>query len=218
MVPEMDGTPRELVHLTDGRCSLLLSGAGGMPRLVHWGASLGDVDTRVLAALERPVPRGGLDVDAPLGLVAEASVGWFGTPGIEGHRPDGSDFAPQFVLRSSEVTSTDARFELTDASASLELSIVVTLQPSGVATFAVSVANSGTSAYSLDALRLSLPVASHATELLTLGGRWSNEFGQTRTPWTGNCISIDNRRGRTSHERLGAVFAGTAGFGEHRGE
>src|SRR3954469_7944585 len=194
MVPEMDGTPRELVHLTDGRCSLLLSGAGGMPRLVHWGASLGDVDGRVVAALERPVPRGGLDVDAPLGLVAESSVGWFGMPGIEGPRPDGSDFAPQFVLRSTEATSTQVEFELTDAAAALDLRIVVVLQPSGVVTFAVSLTNSGSSPYSLDALRLSISIASQATELLTVGGRWANEFGQTRTPWIGTCLTVDNRR------------------------
>src|SRR4051794_33984664 len=73
-----------LVHLTDGRCSLLISSAGDMPRLVHWGAQLGEVDGRVLLALERTVPRGGLDVDAPMGLVAEPGVGWFGPPGIEG--------------------------------------------------------------------------------------------------------------------------------------
>ncbi len=58
-----------------------------------------------MPALQRPVPRGGLDVDPPLGLIAEASVGWFGTPGLEGHRPDGSDFAPQFLMVSSDVES-----------------------------------------------------------------------------------------------------------------
>jgi len=198
-----------LVHLTDGHCSLLLSSDGGMPQLVHWGAPLGDVDERVLGAVERPVPRGGLDVDPPLGLVAEASVGWFGTPGVEGHRADGGDFAPQFRVDSTESTPTSARFELTDASASLGMSIALTLHPSGVATFAVSVVNNGASAYALEALRVSLPLPSQAAELLTVGGRWTNEFLQTRTPWNANCLTIENRRGHTSHERVGAVFAGT---------
>jgi len=208
----------ELVHLTDGHSSLLLSSDGGMPQLVHWGAPLGDVDERLLRAVERPVPRGGLDVDPPLGLVAEASVGWFGTPGVEGHRPDGGDFAPQFRIDSTESTPTTARFELTDASASLGMSIAVTLHPSGVATFAVSLVNNGVSAYALEALRVSLPVPAQAAELLTVGGRWTNEFLQTRTPWIANCLTIENRRGHTSHERVGAVFAGTPGFAEHRGE
>src|SRR4029079_2250659 len=179
-------------------------------------------------------PRGGLDVDPPLGLVAEASVGWFGTPGVEGHRPDGGDFAPQFRIDSTESTPTTARFELTDASASLGMAIAVTLHPSGVATFAVSLVNNGASAYALEALRVSLPLPSQAAELLTVGGRWANEFLQARTPWNTNwltidflqtrrpwnatCLTIENRRGRTSHERVGAVFAGTPGFTEHSGE
>ena len=98
------------------------------------------------------------------------------------------------------------------------MSIAVTLHPSGVATFAVSLVNNGASAYALEALRVSLPVPAQAAELLTVGGRWTNEFLQTRTPWIANCLTIENRRGHTSHERVGAVFAGTPGFAEHRGE
>ena len=164
------------------------------------------------------MPRGGLDVDPPLGLVAESSVGWFGAPGVEGHRPDGSDFAPQFPRRVNRRDTDQRGFELADDAAALGMSIAVTLHSSGVATFAVSLVNNGDSPYSLEALRLSLPLPSQAAELLTIGGRWTNEFLQTRTPWIANCLSIENRRGRTSHERLGAVFAGTAGFVEHSGE
>ena len=99
----------QVVHLTDGQTSVLITTAGGMPCLAHWGAALGDTDRAVIGALERPVPGGGLDVDPPLGLVAEASVGWFGTPGLEGHRPDGRDFAPQFTLQSIEADQHRAR-------------------------------------------------------------------------------------------------------------
>ena len=207
-----------LAHLTDGRSSLLITSSGGMPCLAHWGAPLGDVGPNLSGALERPVPSGGLDIDPPLGLVAEASVGWFGNPGLEGHRHEGRDFAPQFSVQSSEVDARSARFLLADSAASLSLTITVILHPSGVAEFTASVCNDGDSDYSLDALRLSLPVPAQARELLTVGGRWTNEFGQTRTPWTGNCVTIENRRGKTSHERLGVVFAGTAAFAEHHGE
>ena len=103
-----------LVHLTDGRVSLLITSSGGMPCLAHWGAPLGDIDPRLVAALDRPVPGGGLDVDPPLGLIAEASVGWSGTPGLEGHRAGGRDFAPQFVLRSSSCDEHRAEFDLVD--------------------------------------------------------------------------------------------------------
>lgn len=207
-----------LVHLTDGRVSLLITSNGGMPCLAHWGAPLGDTDTQLLAALDRPVPRGGLDVDPPLGFIAEASVGWSGTPGLEGHRPNGRDFAPQFVLRSNSCDEHRAEFDLVDELAELSLNLVIVLHPSGVATLDASISNNGATAYTLDACRLSLPVAADAQELLTIGGRWTNEFGQTRTPWVGNCLTVENRRGRTSHERLGVVFAGTPGFAEQHGE
>jgi alpha-galactosidase len=212
-------SPLELVaHLTTGDTSLLIVSSGGMPSLVHWGAPLGHTDDRLLPALQRPVPGGGLDIDPPVGLLAESSVGWFGRPGLEGHRPDGRDFAPQFLLSSSDVTISTATIELIDAPARLSLTIAITLHPTGVAAMTASISNDGESDYTLDAFRLSLPVPSQAQELLTVGGRWTNEFGQTRTPWIGNCLTVENRHGKTSHERLGAVFAGTAGFTEHAGE
>ena len=201
-----------LAHLTDGRVSVLLTTNGGMPCVAHWGAPLGEVDAGLLLALERPVPRGGLDIDPQLGLIAESSVGWAGQPGLEGHRPDGRDFAPQLVSQSSEVDERRARFLLADESAALSMQVTVELRAGGVVTIDVSVSNDGTTDYMLDACRATLPVPSQAQELLTVGGRWTNEFGQTRTPWNGNCLTVDNRRGRTSHERLGAVFAGTTAY------
>ncbi len=206
------------VHLAGETTSMLFASSGGMPSLVHWGAPLGETDTRLLGAIERPVPIGGLDVDPPLGLVAETSVGWFGTPGIEGHRDGGRDFAPQFQLISSDVGDKAVVFALHDPAAELSVTIDVVLHPSGVATFASSISNDGATDYTLDACRLSLPVPAQARELLTVGGRWTNEFGQTRTTWSGNCVTVENRRGKTSHERLGAIFAGTPAFAEHSGE
>ena len=89
--------------------SLLITTAAGCPVWRIGEQHSATLIERVLGALERPVPGGGLDVDPPLGLVAESSVGWFGNPGIEGHRPDGRDFAPQFRLRSSEATDIGRR-------------------------------------------------------------------------------------------------------------
>jgi alpha-galactosidase len=207
-----------LAHLTDDRTSLLLVGNGGMPRLAHWGAALGEADAALVPALQRPVPHGGLDIDAPLGLIAEASVGWFGTPGIEGHRVGGHEYAPRFTLQTSEVTAGAATFKLADDWAALSLTLIVELHDCGIVTFSTTMTNDGELAYELQACRVSLPLPAQAIELLTVGGRWTNEFGQTRTPWVANCVTVQNRHGKTSHERFPAVFAGTAAFSEHSGE
>ncbi len=207
-----------LVHLSNGRTSLVFADTGGMPRLVHWGQALGPLSPGAAAMWDRPAPGGGLDIDPPLGLVAQAGDGWFGTPGIEGHRPGGRDFAPRFSLISTEVDDHRVTFELADANAGLGLEMAVQLHDSGVSTFSATLINQGTTRYLLSALRISLPLPSQARELMTIGGRWTNEFGLTRTPWVSNCLTVDNRHGKTSHERLGAVFAGTPGFSEQSGE
>ncbi len=211
-------TRTALIHLTDDRTSLVFAHDGAMPRLAHWGQALGSLSPDATAMWHRPAPGGGLDIDPPLGLVAEAGGGWFGVPGIEGHRPSGRDFAPRFSLVGTDADATRATFELIDTAARLGLTLHVELHPSGVATFRATLENLGASIYLLSAVRLSLPVPAQARELLTVGGRWTNEFGPTRTPWVNNCLTVDNRHGKTSHERLGAVFAGTPGFSEQGGE
>ena len=125
----------------------------------------------VIGALERPVPGGGLDVDPPLGLVAESSVGWFGTPGIEGHRPDGRDFAPQFSLRSIEADQHRAEIGLVDEAAQLSLTIGVVLHASGVATFQASISNDGDTA--VRARRSAAQPSRPVTGAGTADRRWS---------------------------------------------
>ncbi len=206
-----------IAHLTDGRTSLLVVSDGGMPIVAHFGTALGEAPIDV-TAIERPAVGGGLDIDPPVGLVAESAAGWFGRPGIEGHRLGGRDFAPRFTLVDSSGAGAAVICQLRDKFARLDLDLHVELHPSGVATFRATLLNAGSDDYHLAALRLSLPISISAGELLTVGGRHLFEFGQHRTPWQNNCITIENRHGKTSHERLGVVFAGTPGFSEHSGE
>lgn len=206
-----------IAHLSDGRTSVVVVGGGGVPAVAYWGAALGD-DALPVALFERPVVGGGLDVDAPVGVVAEAAAGWFGLPGIEGSRPDGSDFAPRFALQNVRTASHRLVMSLVDEHAQLHLRITLTLGTGGVIEARARLRNDGDEAYRLDALRLSLPVPGHAGEVLTVGGRHNHEFVRHRTPWVDNAVVVSNRHGKTSHERLGVVVAGTPGFGETRGE
>ena len=132
-----------LVHLANGRTSLVFAHDGGMPRLVHWGQALGQLSPDAAAMWDRPAPRGGLDIDPPLGLVAQAGDGWFGTPGIDGHRPGGRDFAPRFSMAAIQADLHRAVFEMIDSDAGLGLELTVELHDSGVATFAAALINQG---------------------------------------------------------------------------
>lgn len=205
-----------IAHLRTDATSIVLISDGGMPVLAHWGQALGNepIDP---AIFERPVVGGGLDLDPPVGIISEAALGWFGRPGIEGSRPGGIDFAPRFTLVSSEQTGNSLVAHLTDEKAQLGLSIEIELAPSNVAVFCAELENTGDDPYRIAAFRLSLPIAQEAEELLTIGGRHAYEFAETRTPWNQVCLTVENRHGKTSHERLGVVFAGTAGFSEQRG-
>ena len=210
-------TREMLAHLTDGANSVIILGDGGMPEIVHWGEPLGlqRIDP---ALFDRPVVGGGLDVDPPVGIVTEASRGWFGRPGLEIHRSGGHDFSPRFTLESTAVEDQRFTASLRDEHAMIHLTLELELTVGGVLTCGAALRNDGQDALHVGALRLALPVPQRADEVMTAGGRHNLEFATERVPWHRSSVVVENRHGKTSHERLGAVFAGTAGFGEHAGE
>lgn len=221
-------TGEVLAHLSDGVVSLVVVGDGGMPVIAHWGAALapgqsstggadGGLPLVPSALFERPVVNGGLDLDPPVGWVTEAATGWFGRPGLEGHRPDGRDFQTRFTLRSSTVDAKVARFELADDVGGLRLVLSARIEAAGGLQLDAELTNTADTPFTLDGLRVTLPVGASATELMTLGGRHANEFLPHRTPWGRQCVVVENRHGKTSHERMPAVWAGTPGFGEESG-
>lgn len=203
--------------LSNEHVSVVVLSDGGMPEIGYWGSPIGDgtIDAGLFA---RPVVGGGLDVDAPLGVVAEAARGWFGRPGIEGNRPGGGDFAPRFSLIDAECDASHISARLRDEHAHLELTLDLALAERGLVSVRSSLRNTGDDEFRLGALRVALPMPDRAVELLTLGGRHLFEFAEQRVPWIRSCVTVENRHGKTSHERLGAVVAGTERFGEHHGE
>lgn len=206
-----------IAHLTDGAVSVVVVSSGGMPEVAHWGGAVGPGELDP-AAFVRPVVGGGLDVDAPVGLLPESACGWFGRPGIEMHRSGGRDIAPRLTLDHVDATGHHLDVRTSDPHSAITVTIRLTLAPSGLLVAAATLRNDGADALVVGAVRLTLPVPAQAGELLTLGGRHTYEFVPTRTEWNRTCVTIENRHGKTSHERLGAVFAGTPAFGEHAGE
>lgn len=197
----------------------------GAPTVLHWGAPLSAPgDSRVdlgalVAALARPVTSGGLDLVAPISVVPEHGSGFDGRPGLMGHRRRGTAWSPRFGQhpdRPNEVSEHRIVAHALDPVAELEL--ITEIELGDVLSVTCTVVNVSNDRYLLHGLTVSLPVPAHAAELLTLYGRWTREFHLERRPFGTGSWSMENRLGRTSHERPPLLFAAEPGVGEWHGE
>ncbi|WFE49505.1 alpha-galactosidase [Micromonospora sp. WMMD1155] len=216
-----------ILHVRRARTSLVLDARGpGLPRVVHWGGDVGDLDDDGLRQLTDatvpPVVPSSFDEPPVLSLLPEASAGWSGRPGLAGHR-DGRDWSTAFRrdgLDVDQAADGAARVTVraTDPEAGLALTIEVTLDPYGLLTVRHRLRNDGDSAYELRELTPVLPVPAVATELLDLTGRWCRERSPQRHPWQHGAWVREGRHGRTGHDATLLLVAGTAGFGFGHGE
>lgn len=208
-----------MVHLVHDGTSVVVDVSGGVPEIIHWGAALDANDGETLAAMTtRPLTHGSLDVVPPLQIVPQHSLGSLARPGVAGHRPGGRDWAPRFV--SCEVTSSANALTTTshDHVAQLLLETTLEISSSGALHVSASITNEGDSRYLLDALTVSLPIPSHAHDIVTYSGRWSREASIHRHSLTHGAWSSENRTGRTSHEYPPTMWWCTTNAHEWAGE
>ncbi|KOX10392.1 alpha-galactosidase [Micromonospora profundi] len=216
-----------ILQLRRARTSLVLDARGpGLPRVVHWGGDVGDLDDdelrHLVDATVPPVVPSSFDEPPVLSLLPEPSAGWSGRPGLAGHR-DGRDWSTAFHLDGLDVDDTGAgpaglTVRASDPAAGLSLTIEITLDPHGLLTVRHVLRNDGDGAYELRELTPVLPVPAVATELLDLTGRWCRERSPQRHPWQYGSWVREGRHGRTGHDATLLLIAGTAGFGFGDGE
>src|SRR4051794_30959495 len=94
----------DVAHCRSGGVSLVLDLSGGrLPRVLHWGADLGELSDESLVELRRlRAPRlvtNSPDAPVAVAVVPEQASGWLGTPGLGGHR-GGRDFSSLFAVNS----------------------------------------------------------------------------------------------------------------------
>ena len=239
---KIDDVSTETIHLRGSVTSVVLAVVDGrMPAMVYWGSRLDDADVPGLVDVaNRPLPLASLDVEAPLGLVTELGDGFPGSPGLVGHRAGGGAYGPMFANAVVDTTASatgdihTASFDLVDRLAALALRVELSFgsdepQPgtdsavaagdgADVLRIGVALTNIGDDDYVVDRLAPSVALPGWATELLTFTGRWTLELQTTRHDWQAGSWSSENWRGRTSHDRPPALFAGTSGFSETTGE
>lgn len=210
--------PQVITLSADGTALVLDVSGPALPRVLHWGADLGttagdgDALLRALARTRPPQTRG---------LIPLPGDGWFGRPGLAGHR-DGAWRPPRFELTGP--VRVDARPErgggvevrAADPGTGLELTCVVELTAQGVVRMRHTLGNTAQTPYTLDRLAAVLPVPAQATEVLDFAGRWGRERSPQRAPLRQGAWSRENRRGRTGFD-AGPLIAGTEGFGFRHG-
>ncbi len=227
----------DTVHLRASGVSLAVAvGGGRLPRVLHWGADLGDLDKAALAALvtasTEPRVNGELDDRYPVAIVPEHSWGWMHTPGLVGHR-DGRDFSTRFTATAADLTNEDEgdrrvqrlTVKATDAVADLAMTITIEMLASGLVRARAAVASTGAGSgedsatpYTLDSLAVFLPVPREATEILDFAGRWIRERVPQRHAFTVGTHVRESRRGKPGHDSAFLFAAGAPGFGFRSGE
>ncbi|HWO64841.1 MAG TPA: glycoside hydrolase family 36 N-terminal domain-containing protein, partial [Umezawaea sp.] len=155
-------------HLRAAGVSLALDLSGGtLPRVLHWGADLGenaDLDALRTTSLRQPIGNS-IAGDVAVAVLPEQSAGWLGTPGLVGNRA-GRDFSTAFRVVDTSVDGGVVVTTAEDPAAGLALTSTVELTPSGVVRQRAELTNTGDSPFALDALNLTLPVPPVAVELL----------------------------------------------------
>ena len=127
--------PRVL-HVGRGGTSVVIDlDAAPAPAIVHWGAALADSTPETLRSLAIAARAqrvsGGLDATPALTLLPTGAEGWFGTPGLEGHR-EGSGLSTRLTLADVQAGEHRASIALADAEAGLAVRVEVRIGLSGL--------------------------------------------------------------------------------------
>jgi alpha-galactosidase len=189
-----------------------------VPRVVYWGADLGDLPGDVLPVLVPAAALAATNDPVTLTLVPVQADGWIGRPGLSGHRDGGFTYARPTLTEPVSVQDNGISVRAADAEAGIALSTELDLTPEGVLRLRHTLTNTGDGAWTVERLDALLPVPARAGELLDFTGRWPREKAPQRNGFPHGTHLRENRRGRTGHDGTGLLVAGTDGFGFRSGE
>lgn len=191
----------------------------GFPEVIYWGPKLsGKLQSVATSLTRKPIPSSKLIEYTPVSIVPEYGRGFFGYPGMQGHRGR-TGWATQFRLYNAELTDDVLLLFGQDPVAELELKVSIFRSTySGLFRIRSVIDNVGKSPYELEWLTAGcLPLPNNCSEVLTLAGRWNREFQERRLVLPIGQYRFENRYGRTSHEYFPGLVMGELGFDQERG-
>lgn len=189
-----------------------------VPRVVYWGADLGELPADVLAVLAPAAALAATNDPVTVTLLPVQADGWVGRPGLSGHRDGAFPYARPVLTEPVTVRGNGISVRAADAGAGTALSTELELTPEGVLRLRHTLTNTGDTPYTVERLDALLPVPARAGELLDFTGRWPREKSPQRGGFPHGVHLRENRRGRTGHDSTGLLVAGTDGFGFRHGE
>ena len=214
----MSGDTEVISHLFNEHTSVVFAARDNVLFIAHLGASLGAGDIEP-STLSRGVMGGGLDHEIVPAVMPLPMQGWTGLPGLDLSRESQHlHLDLRYASAGWGGAENSTRFILRDVKHAVLVELTATLHAENVLTMSARIINDGDSSLTIHGAHLCIPVGAQAQELITLGGRHAMEAVQERTPWGRTRQVIENRTGRTSHEQLGVVFAGSHGFSEQHGD
>ena len=162
----------------------------------------------------------------PCHLLPEHGEGWFGRPGLSGHRlgqgaagpAAGRDWSPRFRLARSEHDGTRALLKAADEVAGLGLTTEVEAVPGGAIRVRHTLTNRGRELYVVDSLDVVFPLPGAVREVLDFTGRQTAERIPQRHQIGDGLWLREGRRGHTGHDSATVVVAGVPGFTFGHGE
>jgi alpha-galactosidase len=162
----------------------------------------------------------------PCSLLPQHGEGWFGRPGLSGHRlgtaagspAAGRDWSPLFLPVRSEHDGRRARVEATDTAAGLRLVTEIEAVPGGAIRARHTLTNLGQQRYLVDRLEVVFPLPGRVGEVLDFTGRPTAERIPQRHQIGDGLWLREGRRGHTGHDSATVLIAGVPGFTFGHGE
>ena len=211
---------KSFYSLYSNNCSLVVDCRGDSPAILYWGSRLANTtspDILALLATSQEL-QASLPQEAPIGLSPQSAAGFSGSPGVQLHR-DGFQWA--VYTRIESVSLIDNKLTIVSICQGTQIQLTHCLvldYKTDVLAATTEIVNMGESSLWLNRCDAPcVPIPKHYSKILSLTGRWGNEFQSQSIDRFMGAYVRENRSGRTSHDSFPGVIVHTEQTNESSG-